>query len=158
MFENNGTSALKPYEEYELPAQKKKKVKHGSAKKTKKGLSAQSKASIVAAVVAVFAMAAVILMFKAVLNTEYKALSKQKAELERVSSRVERLSSEIEGSSVVAIEEKAAEMGLMEADKSQIVYISLNSVDSGEVLAEDSANHGLNLFFNKIAAIAEYLY
>lgn len=178
MFENDGSNALKqealplvePFAEPELSperdveraadrAAKRKKQRMAAEKAKKRQLTAQRKGAIVMAAVAVFSMALVVLMFKAELNTEYRNLSFKKDELSGLSSRVEQLSSEIEGGgSLVAIEEKAAEMGLYQADDSQLVYISLGLTDSGEVLAEDSGTGGLNLFLNKVAAVAEYLY
>lgn len=157
MFESNGSNALKREYEYELPVEREKKI----AKRPKKSrkLSPRNKASLVAGVAVLFALAFIVLMFKAVLNTEYKNLSTQKAELERLTSEVEQLNSQIEGSgSLVAVEEKAAELGLVSASEGQIVYLSLDNTDKGEILAEDKSNRGIHLFFNKVAVIAEYLY
>lgn len=163
IYENDGSGALKQYEyvEIEVNTVPKKAPEQKPRKKSssKRGLTAQTKGSIVAATVTVFAMAFIVLMFKAALNTEYKTLSIQKTELSNLTSKVEQLSSEIEGGgNVAAVEEKAAELGLHSADKSQVVYIAIDSADGGEILAEDNSNRGIHLFFNKIAAIAEYLY
>lgn len=177
MFENDGSNALKPeilpipeflpdmnepQAETELErvaeeaARRQKKRAPG---KKKKQLTSQKKFALMAITVTIFMMALTVLMFKAELNTQYRNLTATKNELSSLSSRVEQLSSEIEGSgSIVAIEEKAAELGLRQADSSQIVYISLDNTDHGEVLAEDKSTGGLSLFFNKVAAIAEYLY
>ncbi len=171
LYENSGSNALKEYgyaiPEWEAPEQKSsaRRPKKGaeasqaSKKAQKRALTAQMKFAVCLVTAAVFAMAFTVLMFKATLNTEYKTLSERKAQLSDLTSQVEQLSSEIEGRNVIsAVDEKATEMGLHQADKEQIVYITLDSGDSGEVLAEDGSNRGLRLFFNKIAAIAEYLY
>ncbi len=159
MYENDGNNALKQYEYIEVPAESTPRHKKEETPASRRRVTAQKKALLMVCTLAVFAMAAIFLMFRAVLNTEYRTLSQKKDELSSVESKVEQLSSEIEGSGgVMAIDEKAAEMGLHEAYGSQIVYISLDSTDKGEVLAEDNSNSGIRLFFNKVAAIAEYLY
>ncbi|MCH5187448.1 MAG: hypothetical protein J1F63_03525 [Oscillospiraceae bacterium] len=177
MFENDGSNALKPEilpvpeflperpepqveTELERAAEEAaKRQKKRAPGKKKQRLSSQKKFALMTITVTLFMMALTVLMFKAELNTQYRNLTVTKNELGSLASRVEQLSSEIEGSgSIVAIEEKAAELGLRQADSSQIVYISLDNADHGEVLVEDKSTGGLNLFFNKVAAIAEYLY
>ncbi len=164
MFENDGSNALKP-NDYALiiPEQAAEEAarrrRRRAAKPRQRQLTSQQKSAVVAVTIALFAMALTVLMFKAELNTDYKELSQSKERLETLSSRAEQLSSEIEGGgSLVAVEEKAAELGLQQASESQKVYISLGGEDSGEILAEDSGTGGLSQFFNKVAAIAEYLY
>ncbi len=158
MFETDGSNALK--REYELPEQQNERQqpkRRPSGKK--KGLSARNKAAMLAAVAALFILAFTVLIFKAALNTEYKNLSAKKAELNDVTSKVEQLTSELEGAGgIVAVDEKAAELGLQSASSDQIVYISLDDSDKGEILAEDKSGRGIHLFFNKVAAVMEYLY
>ncbi len=164
MFENDGSNALKPNDyAITLPEQTAQEAarrrRRQAAKPRQRQMSSQQKSAVVAVTIALFAMALTVLMFKAELNTNYKELSQSKDKLAVLSSRVEQLSSEIEGGgSLVAVEEKAAELGLSQAEQSQIVYITLGGKDSGEILAEDGGTRGLSQFFNKVAAIAEYLY
>ncbi len=156
MFETDGSNALK--REYELEEQS-ESLRPKRRPSVKKGLSAGNKAAMLAAVTALFILAFTVLIFKAALNTEYKSLSEKKDELSNVTSQVEQLTSELEGASgIVAVDEKAAEMGLQSASSDQIVYISLDDADKGKILAEDKSGRGIHLFFNKVAAIMEYLY
>lgn len=154
MFESNGSNALKrEYEYYEAP---KKKV---AVKKQPKKLSAVNKMYMLAGVGILFGLAFIVLLLKAGLNLEYKNLSAKKTELTKLTAEIEHINSEIEGSgSIAAIEEKATEMGLVSASESQVVYLSLDNTDKGEILAEDNSNKGIHLFFNKVALVAEYLY
>ena len=125
----------------------------------KRGLTGEKKAAIFMSTLAASALAAVVLTLMANLNTGYRTLNQKKQELNALEARVEQLASETEGAAVVtATEEQAAEMGLYKINRDQIVYISLDNTDSGEILAEDNSNVGINAFFNKVAAIAEYFY
>ena len=162
MFENDGSNALKQEYAFEIPElePERRPERPQRAKRAKKRhLTAQKKVAIFAVTMALFAMASTVLVFKAELNTQYKNLSEEKAILSSLTAQAEQLSSEIESSgSIVAIDEKATELGLRQASQSQIVYISLGSEDGGQILAEDKSTGGLSLFLNKVAAIAEYLY
>ena len=128
-------------------------------KRRARGLTGQKKAAIFGMIIAVSAMAMIIQVLMANLNTNYRILSQKKQELSSLEARVEQLASEAEGAAVIAAtEEQAAELGLYKVNRDQVVYISLDDTDSGQVLAEDNSNVGINAFFNKVAAIAEYFY
>lgn len=160
-YEVNGSSALQ--EEYieeqvtEAPKPKKKPVVR--RRSHKRGLTGEKKAAIFVSTLAASALAAVVLTLMANLNTGYRTLDQKKQELSDLEAQVEQLASETEGAAAIAAtEEQAAEMGLYKMSRDQIVYITLDSTDSGEILAEDNSNVGINAFFNKVAAIAEYFY
>lgn len=155
-FPVNGSSALKEaYAEPERPARKPQTRRHPR----RRGLTGQGKAAIFVATVALAVMASFVLTLMASLNTGYRTLGQKKDELTALEVQVDQLAAETEGASMVtASEEKAAEMGLYKVNRDQVVYISLDDEDSGEILAEDDSNVGMNAFFNKIAAIAEYFY
>ena len=124
-----------------------------------RGLTGQRKAAIFGIIIAVSAMAMIIQVLMANLNTNYRILSQKKQELSNLEAQVEQLASETEGAAIIAAtEEQAAELGLYKVNRDQVVYISLDDTDSGHVLAEDNSNVGVNAFFNKVAAIAEYFY
>lgn len=165
MYEVNGSNALK--NEYitdgsaALKEEPRRPARRPAAKTAhrKRGLTGERKAFIFMTVLIVSAMAAMFLTLTAMLNTGYRNLSQKKDQLSALEAKVEQLTSETEGAAVVtATEEQAAEMGLYKASRDQVVYISLDGEDGGEVLAEDDSNEGLNAFFNKVAAIAEYFY
>ncbi len=161
MFEVRGSSALQQETVIEVPQveQEPRRQRPVRSKTRKRKLTGRKKAVIVLCIFAVSAMAAVVLILMANLNTNYRILSRQKAELANIEAQVEQLASETEGASVVAVtEEQAAELGLYKAGKDQVVYITLDDADSGRVLAEDDSNVGINAFFNKVKAIAEYFY
>ena len=156
-YEVNGSSALQEEYVQEVPRPKKKPV--ARRKPRKRGLTGEKKAAIFMSTLAMAALAAVVLTLMASLNTGYRTLDKKKQELSALEARVDQLYSETEGAAVItATEEQAAEMGLYKVNRDQVVYISLDNTDSGEILAEDNSNVGINAFFNKVAAIAEYFY
>ena len=157
-YEVNGSNALQEeiIEEY-VPQPKKKPAVRRSPRK--RGLTGEKKAAIFMSTLAVAAVAALVLTLMAILNTGYRTLDQKKQELSALEAKVEQLYSETEGAAVItATEDQAAELGLYKISRDQIVYISLDNTDSGEILAEDNSNVGINAFFNKVAAIAEYFY
>ena len=161
MFEVRGSSALQQEVVVEVPqgGQEHRSRRPVRRKASKRGLTGQRKAVIMLCIFAVSAMAAVVLVLMANLNTNYRILGQQKREPSSLEAQVEQLASETEGAAVVAAtEEQAAELGLYKAGKDQVVYISLDDTDSGRVLAEDDSNVGIHAFFNKVKAIAEYFY
>ena len=158
-YEVNGSSALQEeyIEEQAKPQPKKEPVV--TRRTRKRGLTGEKKAAIFMSTLAASALAAVVLTLMASLNTGYRTLDQKKQELSALEAKVEQLASETEGAAVItATEERAAELGLYKINRDQIVYISLESTDRGEILAEDNSNVGINAFFNKVAAIAEYFY
>lgn len=164
LYEVQGSNALQ--EAYVQEAQEEeailevpKQQEEPHRRPRKRGLTGQKKAAIMGVIFALSAMALVIQMLMANLNTNYRILSEKKRELNNVEAQVEQLYSETEGASVVAVtEEEAAELGLYKVNRDQVVYISLDDEDSGRVLAEDNSNVGIRAFLNKVAAIAEYFY
>lgn len=160
MYEVQGSNALQ--EAYVPEAQVEEVVlevprQQEKSRPRRRTLTGQKKAAIMGVIFALSAMAFVIQVLMANLNTNYKILSEKKGELSRLEAQVEQLASETEGAAVVTVtEEDAAELGLYKVTKDQVVYISLDGEDGGRVLAEDDSNVGLRAFFNKIAAIAEY--
>ena len=168
-YEVNGSSALQEeYIEIQVEGQVEEQVKEAPQpekkpvvrrRPRKRGLSGEKKAAIFMSTLAASALAAVVLTLMASLNTGYRTLDQKKQELSSLEAKVEQLASETEGAAVIsATEEQAAEMGLYKISRDQIVYISLENTDSGEILAEDNSNVGISAFFNKVAAIAEYFY
>ena len=149
----DGSAALQP--EVAVPA-KKPAVRR---RPRKRGLTGERKALIVLCTLTLALLSGIVLTLMANLNTGYRTLSQKKNELSALEAKVEQLASETEGAAVVAAsEEKAAEMGLYKVTRDQVIYISLDGDDSGEILAEDNSNVGIRAFFNKVAAIAEYFY
>lgn len=163
-YEVQGSNALQEkilqeelVEEYAVPQPEEQPVVRRRPRQ--RGLTGQKKAAILARVIAISVMAMVIQVLMANLNTNYRILSQKKQELSSLEAQVEQLASETEGAAVIAAtEEQAAEMGLYKVNRDQIVYITLDGTDSGQVLAEDNSNVGVKAFFNKVAAIAEYFY
>lgn len=120
----------------------------------------KKRAKALLAAFTVFAAAAVMLLRYGQIAALCQEVSLQKDELSAMSARVTEKEMEMERSLDLRVIEREAQtrLGMVRPQKNQIIYVSLGSPDTSEVLHSPREEGSVLGFINKIGAFLEYLY